>query len=67
MAREYKVEVTRDGEVSELYIHDDDTVEIVIAENNVKADYLIKKQIQVKDLVNLFRLFNVESFEVTKV
>jgi len=67
MARYYKVELKRDGVESQLYIHDDETIEIVSPDDSVAADYLIRKLKVLKEIYSLGKQYNIDKLEVNKV
>lgn len=67
MARDYKIETTRNAEAAELYIHDDNTIEFTDPETNVPSEYLLLRLNIIKELVRLCREFGLTYFEMNKV
>lgn len=67
MARQFHVEIQRGDVNSELYVYDDDKIEIISADSNVKGNYLIRKQIFIQDLAAWAREYGVESLEIVKI
>lgn len=65
--REFKLEVKRDSIAAELFVHSDNIIEITSPDSNVHADYLIRKQLILKDLYTWARAHGVVSFEFNKV
>jgi len=63
MARIYKLEVERGGVTAKLFVHDDGLLEIVDADTNSPADYLIQKLVMAKDMVVWMKKFGVNKYE----
>lgn len=59
----HKVELTRNGVSSELYVGSDDVINIINSDNNGISEYYIVKQRLLKDLVDWMRKFNVTKYE----
>ena len=67
MARSYKVELKRNGITSQLYIHDDESIEIISPDDGVAADYLIRKLKIIKEIYSLGKQYDIEKLEINKV
>lgn len=63
MARQYKLEVTRPGASPVLFIHDDDTLEIIDADSGSNFNYLLLKLRIFQDVVRWMREFGVTGIE----
>ena len=67
MARQFRFEVQRSGFSAELYVHDDNTIELVNADSGMPADYLIKKQLLLKEIYSWMRDYNISNLECSEV
>ena len=64
MARQFKFEVERNGgTTSELYVHDDDTLELTEADTGKAAEYLIDKLVILREMYKWARKHNVHKVE----
>jgi hypothetical protein len=61
--RQYKLVIQRDTITAKLFVHNDNKVEIIDADDNVDADYLIRKQTLLKELVDIMRKYEVSSWK----
>jgi len=67
MAREYKLEVERNGGSAVLYYHDNNTLELLDADSGGHIDYLQTKLSIVQEMIGWMRKHNVEKVECSKV
>ena len=65
MARQYKLVVDRDGVSAKLFVHDDNKVEIIDADNMIESDYLSRKQKLLTEVIALMRQYDVQSWKCT--
>ena len=65
MARQYKLTIDRDAVTAKLFVHDDDKIEVIDADDMVDSTYLLQKLNLLKDLVALMRKYGVSSWKCT--
>ena len=63
MTRQYKLEVERPSANPVLYIHEDDTLEIMDADSGSNFVYLLRKLEIFKEVVHWMRDFGVTNIE----
>ena len=66
MAREYHIEANN-GSVLEVYVHQDDTLEIITIPSLEKIVTRQSRLSQIKDIIRFMRDTNTIMFEITKV
>lgn len=67
MAREYKLEIQRDGVNAVLYYHDDNTIELTDPDSGVHIDYLQTKLSITQEMIGWMRKHGVLTLECNKV
>ena len=67
MAKEYKLEVQRNGISAILYYHDDKTLELTDPDSGQHIDYLQIKLSLTAQIINWMKTYGVSSLECTKV
>lgn len=68
MARQYHFEIHRNGSVHhEIYIHDDDSLEMLDVDSGKKTEYSAQKIHLLREMVAWAREHNIHSIEFTEL
>lgn len=67
MAREFSVEIQRDGINAQLFLHNDGSVEIVNPDSGEQLEYLRVKLTLAKEMAEWMRKYSVIRWECTKI
>ena len=67
MAREYSFEIVRPGITAELFVHDDNSLELVDPDSGLSIEYLQTKLNILRELVLWMKTNGVTNVECTKI
>ena len=65
MARQYRYEIQRPGVTAELYVHDDNSLELTDPDSGLDIEYLRVKLAILKELIAWMRMYGVTNIECT--